>query len=248
MAVATLTDEERITLMVGEPWDADPWVYTWTTDQGEEFKFQWRQNGFRLENASGVTCVKDARASLKLDIPLSSLNPWEHWDAATIARVANCPRQGVETSWPLLHQALLAIGQGSKNSLAAAIGTMAIETASTFMPVREAFYISTSFAVAEAWRKANLRYYPYYGRGDVQLTWIYNYLAGGNYIGVDLVNNPDAALDPANAAGLFAWFWGSRNLQGIADRWDWTLVRSTVQGGSDGLPRLVQIANTLLAA
>lgn len=43
------------------------------------------------------------------------------------------------------------------------------ETAHTFAPVKEAFNRS------EEWRKLNLRYYPYYGRGYVQLTWRVNY-------------------------------------------------------------------------
>lgn len=43
------------------------------------------------------------------------------------------------------------------------------ETAHTFEPVREAFNKS------EDWRKANLRYWPHYGRGYVQITWKRNY-------------------------------------------------------------------------
>ncbi|MCC3344498.1 glycoside hydrolase family 19 protein [Psychrobacter sanguinis] len=35
--------------------------------------------------------------------------------------------------------------------------------------------------------------YLYYGRGDVQLTWLDNYLKMGKIIGVDLANNPDLA-------------------------------------------------------
>lgn len=39
-------------------------------------------------------------------------------------------------------------------------------------------------------------YAPYFGRGDVQLTHRRNYEAAGKLIGVDLVNDPDKALDP----------------------------------------------------
>jgi hypothetical protein len=73
------------------------------------------------------------------------------------------------------------------------------ETGSTFKPVREAFYISEDFDTAEAWRKAHLGYYPYYGRGYVQLTWEDNYHKYSKILGVDLVSEPDKALEPGTA-------------------------------------------------
>jgi putative chitinase len=36
----------------------------------------------------------------------------------------------------------------------------------------------------------------YYGRGDVQLTWYENYEKMGKLLNVDLLNNPELALDP----------------------------------------------------
>lgn len=146
----------------------------------------------------------------------------------------------MRANWPSLQAALTATGQGSRNSLAGVIATVAIETASTFAPVREAFWLD------ENWRRANLRYYPYYGRGYIQLTWDYNYRAAGQAMGVDLLNNPDLAMDPAYAARTLAWYWQGRDIQSIADRRDWTGVRKAVQGGTDGLDRLVQIAGALL--
>src|SRR5688572_29351341 len=50
-----------------------------------------------------------------------------------------------------------------------ALATACHETACTMQPVREAFWLS------ENWRSRNLRYYPFYGRGYVQLTWKANY-------------------------------------------------------------------------
>lgn len=74
------------------------------------------------------------------------------------------------------------------------------ETAKTMQPVREAFNLS------EAWRKRNLRYYPYYGRGYVQITWLKNYAwldkaaaeaglinEGELLINLDLAMRPDIA-------------------------------------------------------
>lgn len=71
------------------------------------------------------------------------------------------------------------------------------ETAKTMQPVREAFNLS------ENWRKNNLRYYPYYGRGYVQITWLKNYswldaaaTAAGLIKEGDLLKNLDLAMRP----------------------------------------------------
>jgi hypothetical protein len=169
------------------------------------------------------------------------------WTPEQIAQACETPRalDAIRRNWPLIATALHAVGQGSVRSLAAAIATTAIETASTFEPVREAYWLWTP---DERWHRANLRYYPYYGRGDIQLTWLSNYLAAEEEIPIPgLVANPDLALEPGNAARIFAWFWGGRNLQSYADREDWREVRRRVQGGADGLDRLITIATRLLA-
>lgn len=70
------------------------------------------------------------------------------------------------------------------------------ETAKKMQAVREGLNVSDS------WRRKNLRYYPWYGRGEVQLTWKKNYefatkrLRELGHEEVDLVANPDQALEP----------------------------------------------------
>ena len=71
---------------------------------------------------------------------------------------------------------------------------------SNISAVREAFWLS------EEWRKRNLRYYPYYGRGYVQLTWENNYQKYSDILGVDLVGNPDLAME--NDIALFVLVHG----------------------------------------
>jgi len=63
------------------------------------------------------------------------------------------------------------------------------ETAQTMTPVVEAYWMS------EDWRKKNLRYYPWHGRGLIQTTWEKNYLRMGNRIGVNLIKKPDLLLE-----------------------------------------------------
>lgn len=45
----------------------------------------------------------------------------------------------------------------------------------------------------------------YAGRGLVQLTGRRNYAAAGEYLGIDLLGNPDLALDLRHAAEILAW-------------------------------------------
>lgn len=52
------------------------------------------------------------------------------------------------------------------------------------------------------------------GRGPIQLTGRGNYAAAGQAIGVDLVNNPDAAADPANSFRVATWFWNNHYAKG----------------------------------
>ena len=48
-------------------------------------------------------------------------------------------------------------------------------------------------------------YTGYYGRGFVQLTWERNYQKMSDFLGVDLVANPDLALDPKYAAQILVY-------------------------------------------
>ena len=156
--------------------------------------------------------------------------------------MTGCPEQAIAENWPLVLTALSTVGQGSAPSLAGAIATISVETASTFAPCREAFWLS------EEWRKNNLRYYPYYGRGYIQLTWDYNYRTYGQLLGLDqLEQEPDLALDPNNAARIFAAYWQSHDLATVADARDWRELRRRVQGGDAGLDRLIRITEDLLA-
>lgn len=79
-----------------------------------------------------------------------------------------------------------------------ALATAYWETAHTMQPVREAYWLS------EDWRKKNLRYYPHYGRGYVQLTWPVNYQRADDELnlGGKLVQNLDLAMDCEVAAKI----------------------------------------------
>lgn len=86
-----------------------------------------------------------------------------------------------------------------KSWVAAYLAEPIWETNHTMQCVREAYWLS------EDWRRAHLRYWPYYGRGFPQLTWRDNYKFFGDLAGVDLVTYPDKALDPALSAKILVY-------------------------------------------
>ncbi|MCE0828748.1 hypothetical protein LVQ78_22340 [Buttiauxella sp. A2-C2_NF] len=81
--------------------------------------------------------------------------------------------------------------------IAYVLATVKRETGDTFKPVREGDWIGHS--VSDEYRRNNFRYYPYYGRGYVQITWDYNYRRYSEKLGVDLFNYPDLTLEPSNS-------------------------------------------------
>lgn len=100
----------------------------------------------------------------------------------------------------------------SRRQAAYVLATAEWETAHTLKPVREAFWLS------DAWRRKNLRYYPWYGRGYVQLTWRNNYARAQEKLGLGtlLTDTPDAALRSDIAVLVLVrgmmegWFTGKR--------------------------------------
>jgi putative chitinase len=97
-----------------------------------------------------------------------------------------------------------------RNQAAYVLATAFWETNRTMKPVVEAYWLS------EEWRRKNLRYYPWYGRGFVQLTWEKNYIRAGKILKVDLTTDPRKALDPEISASVLVlgsldgWFTGKK--------------------------------------
>jgi hypothetical protein len=118
-----------------------------------------------------------------------------------------------------------------RNQAAYVLATSYWETNRTMKPVVEAYWLS------EDWRRRNLRYYPWHGRGFVQLTWEANYKRAGLELGLRLTENPDLALDPDAAAQILVrgmkegWFTGKRLDQYITlKRSDFIGARRIING------------------
>jgi putative chitinase len=111
------------------------------------------------------------------------------------------------------------------------------ETARTMQPVREAYWLS------EDWRRTHLRYWPWYGRGYVQLTWETNYRKADErlHLGGELVGDADLAMKPDMAAAIMrrgmdeGWFSGVRlsavlPVSGVATRKQYMDARTIING------------------
>lgn len=98
-------------------------------------------------------------------------------------------------------------GLSLNSQIAYILATVKRETGDTFQPVREGDWVG--HISTDEYRKKHYRYYPYYGRGYVQITWDYNYKAYSEKLGVDLVSDPDKALEPNNS--LFILIDGFKN-------------------------------------
>lgn len=111
------------------------------------------------------------------------------------------------------------------------------ETAATMQPVREAFWLS------EQWRREHLRYYPWYGRGYVQLTWQENYAKADAKLGLagELLRTPDKAMEADIAAKIMrlgmdeGWFTGVKLRAvlpdaGVATRSQYMDARTIING------------------
>lgn len=77
-----------------------------------------------------------------------------------------------------------------KTQMAYVLATIHHETAETYEPVEEGFYVKNS----KEYQKS-LSYYPYYGRGYVQLTHDYHYERYGKILDIDLLSSPQLMLN-----------------------------------------------------
>lgn len=149
--------------------------------------------------------------------------------------------------------AILKAMEGSPLSYAAyALATAYHETASTMLPIREyggPVYFTRMYDITGTRPKMALANGnscagdgpKYCGRGYVQLTWKNNYDRAGKKCGVDLVTNPDRAMQPTIAAQIMrqgmdeGWFTGKKfrdylPASGEATRQAFTNARRIING------------------
>ncbi len=152
-------------------------------------------------NASATASPTPAQDSIQLAVFFDAVRPlFGKLSPSQVSGMEAKLQAYQEAGWPLSWAAY-------------GLATSYHETAHRMQPVREGLSLS------DAWRKKNLRYYPWYGRGDVQLTWEANYKRADSELELNgaLIKNLDLALDPVISAKIMVkgmsegWFSGDKN-------------------------------------
>lgn len=169
-----------------------------------------------------------------------------------IAAVLRCPAGNVAAYWPLIETCLVSLGVWSELVGTAALATIGVECP-PFKPIKEyggQGYLNNLYDkrtdlgnTAAADGDGAL----YAGRGFVQITGRNNYYHYGKLLGMDLLRDPDKALEPNAAAAIFASYFWEHGVHLAANERDWARVRRLVNGGLNGFGVMMRYVNGLEA-
>lgn len=161
------------------------------------------------------------------------------------------PIENVRANWPLVQAAIDKETIDSIPCRIAAIATVAVETGN-FSPIKErggpAYFTKMYGGRADLGNTEPGDGAKFRGRGYIQITGRLNYTNYGREIGVDLVVNPDLALDPAIAAHVLALYFRQRNIPRLAEAGKWESVRRRVNGGLNNWSRFLGYVTALSTA
>jgi|GEM_PF-379875 len=144
-----------------------------TQEALRSFKASRKLDGGDVLGATTAKALLDAKHGAGM------LPDWKGGDkeAAVQAIIKEAHRQGIT----------------SQAQIAYILATVEHETADSFQPIKESYYLGEPEGEND---RKTLPYYPFYGRGYVQLTWDYNYRKYSDVLGLDLVNDPDLVMRP----------------------------------------------------
>lgn len=172
-----------------------------------------------------------------------------HFTADTIATLLHAPPGHVEANWPLVVEALESLQILDPAVEVAAIATIGAENY-LFAPEKEAGTEAYFRRMYEFDRSLG-NHEPgdgsrYCGRGFVPLVGRSGYARFGKLLGVDLVAQPELALDPGVAARILAYDFMLKGVPKAAAEEDWVKVRRLVKGDLAGWKRFNAILKLLL--
>ena len=147
--------------------------------------------------------------------------------------VPNLPQKRAEEVLPHLERAIVEAGATTKARAAAFIAQVGHESGS--------FRYNEELASGDAYegRKDLGNTQPgdgrrFKGRGYIQVTGRENYTKAGQALGLPLVQQPELAALPENAARIAAWYWRTRGLNELADAGKFDAITKRINGGFNG--------------
>lgn len=166
-----------------------------------------------------------------------------------ITNTIGSPITNARKYWPMIIEELKRTGTNKTSFQVAILGTIGVECG-RFIPIRE--QPKKGQTPEQYFKKYDGRKdlgnfkdgdgVKYRGRGFIQITGRHNYAAAGKDLGIDLINNPDKALEDDVAVKILVWYmrthgvdvWADRAFN-TADDWDeefcWRKIRKLVNGG-----------------
>lgn len=90
--------------------------------------------------------------------------------------------------------------------------------------------------------------HKYRGRGYVQLTGKAMYKRAGDALGLDLLNSPELAANPENAAKIALWYWKDSGAAAASRVGDIEAVTRAINGGRNGLSERTALTRQYLGS
>jgi len=169
--------------------------------------------------------------------------------ADAIAMILHAPPANVEGHWPLIVDALAALKILDPAVEVAAIASIG-SAGYLFAPEKEVGS-EAYFRRMYEFKRSLGNHEPgdgarYCGRGFVPLVGRAEYARFGKLIGLDLVEQPDLAMDASVAARILAYDFMLKGVPKAAAEEDWVKVRKLVHGDLSGWKRFNGILIPLL--
>lgn len=203
----------------------------------------------------GISNAAYARFAKAFDYPIASITPeaaeslieckeipgFDRQHEAVLPELAalimGCTVKQANTNLPYITKSLASRKILNRLCLIAVLGTIAVETGG-FSPISE-YGGDNYFREMYEGRSDLGNTQPgdgilYKGRGFVQITGRANYEYYGRKLGIDLIENPDSALQVETASEVLAEYFADRKISQAAYAQDWKLVRRLVNGGLNG--------------
>ena len=131
-----------------------------------------------------------------------------------------------------IQAALTSLGIYTDLVMAGAMATVRVETGRIFKPIAE-FDSGAQYEGRHDLGNDVAGDGPKFkGRGYIQLTGRYNYETYLHKLGIDLIGNPDLALDQTTSAKIFAQYFKDRGCDIQCNAQNWAKVRQLVNGGN----------------